>query len=168
MLIFRIYVIVALAAVPFILMLQNTRRRHPITGGPVPAFNSILERLCYAAMLVGLAIVAITGLVSAVFIGRLSSYMLMLHVSGAPLFAIALTALAILWADRHTLASFYYRRLPFWLMLFFGMLVILTGVLPMTVFSAHEQGALITTHMYCGVLVLVFAVIHFVRIRQRA
>ena len=164
---FRIIIILALASVPFILMLQTIRRRPAIAGGPAHPFNSALERLAYYAMLMGLATVAITGLLSALILDKLSGYTLMLHVSGAPLFALGLAALAVMWGDRHTLSSFWNRRLPFWMMLAFGMVVISTGVLPMMYFSTHQQHFLIDLHKYCGVGVLVFAIVHFVRLHQK-
>jgi hypothetical protein len=166
---FRILIILALAAVPFVLMLQGMGRRPDVAGGLAAPFNSGFERLCYFAMLLGLAILALTGLYAGLFLDKLTSYALMLHVSGAPLFALTLACLAVLWGDRHTLATFYRRRFPFWAMLFFGLLVILTGVLPMTpFFSAHPQSLLYETHRICGLLVLVFAIVHFIRLHQRA
>jgi hypothetical protein len=63
--------------------------------------NDTLRRLAYVCSAGLFAILAVTGFLPVVLLGdRLSGLLLIIHVTAAPLFAVSLAALALLWAHR--------------------------------------------------------------------
>jgi hypothetical protein len=107
-------------------------------------------------MLAGVIVLAFTGLGAVLVLkSALSGWPLMLHAAAAPAFAIGLALVALTWAGRPQSSA---ARLWFWLILASGLVVVLSGVLPMTpLFGTCGQHALVTTHL-CSALVAVAAV----------
>lgn len=126
-----------------------------------------LGKLAYAAVLVSLVVLAATGLGTWV-LGRapMTHWVLMLHVSATPLFAVGLGLLALLWAghsrfDGDSSQQSCVAKTLFWLILISGLVVILSGVVPMTpLFGTHGQHLLYLTHRYSA-MVLTAAVVLF-------
>ena len=131
-------------------------------------------KLSYALMLVGALVLAFTGIGTFVT-GKapMSHWVLMAHVSGAPLFAIGLALVALTWADScrfgnagssHTSVS----KTLLWLILLCGLLVLLSGVVPMTpVFGSGGQYALYLTHRYSGIVFAAAVILHLLSLRRR-
>lgn len=120
--------------------------------------------LAYLLMLLGAAALAVTGLGTLAF-GKapMSGWVLMLHVSAAPAFAIGLACVALTWAGCSCAGAkdsppHRAARVVFWLVLASGWVVILSGVAPMTPLCGTDgQRTLVSVHYY-GALLLTAAV----------
>jgi hypothetical protein len=157
------------ASVP--LQLRARRRAFAGIAGYAPRL-SWLERIAYLATLLGVLILALTALIPNVLAGiHAGSWLLYLHVAAAPIFAIGIVLLAVLWADRRQ-----YNPTPgnqeidctmkaiFWTMLLAALLTILSVALAMTtLFGSHGQIVLIDIHRYSSLALFVLAVLHFIR-----
>jgi len=126
-------------------------------------------RLAYLAMLVAMVALAVTGIgVFAFGKAPMSGWVLMLHVSAAPLFAIGLAAVALTWADRCRFGSGGSRhsglaKALLWLMLACGLVVILSAVIPMTpLFGSGGQRLLYLTHRYSAIVLAGAVLLHLV------
>lgn len=129
-----------------------------------------LGKLAYAAVVVAVVVLAATGVGTFAF-GKapLTHWILMLHVSAAPLFALGLAFLSLTGgAGRARLGNG--SKLPrraaktlFWLILVFGLVLILSGILPMTpLFGTDGQHLLYLIHRYGGIVLTVVVALHLV------
>jgi len=132
-------------------------------------------KLAYLAMLIGGVVLAATGIGTFV-LGKapMSGWVLMAHVSAAPLFAIGLAVVALTWADRCRFGNGALERSGpvkalFWLILLSGLVVILSAVVPMTpLFGTSGQHALYLTHRYSAIVLTGAIVLHLLaRVRGR-
>ncbi|OHE82607.1 MAG: hypothetical protein A2107_06910 [Verrucomicrobia bacterium GWF2_62_7] len=139
----------------------------PILGTPTQSnFLAAVSwrNLAYILMLLGAAALAVTGLGTLVF-GKasMSGWVLMLHASAAPAFAVGLALVALTWAGHscagaEDLLSHRAASLLFWVILASGLVVILSGVAPMTpLCGTNGQRTLVSVHYY-GALLLTAAV----------
>jgi hypothetical protein len=89
---------------------------------------------------------------------RMHGWMLILHMSFAPLFALCVAALAILWAETHSSArAGKGARLAFWVVIAASFTTIATAMLlMMTWFGSIGQEKLLTLHRL-GAMALVIA-----------
>jgi cytochrome b subunit of formate dehydrogenase len=130
-------------------------------------------KLAYGMMLAGSIVLAATGIGTFV-LGEapMTQWVLMAHVSAAPLFAIGLALVGLTWADRCRLGRHGSRhsgaaKTLFWLILSCGVVVILSGVLPMTpLFGTDEQHALYLTHRYSGIVLAGTLALHLLSLRR--
>ena len=146
----------------------------PTTGGP-SATISRGGKFAYGMMLAGVILLAASGIGTFAF-GKapMTHWILMAHVAAAPLFAIGLALVALTWADR---CCFGTRgsgqsgsaKVLFWLILLIGVVVILSGVVPMTpIFDTSGQHALYLTHRYSAIALAGAVVLHVLSlVRQR-
>jgi hypothetical protein len=143
----------------------------------------VLRGLFYLLTLVLFVILAITGFVPVVLLGgHLSGVLLLVHVTAAPIFALSLAMLALLWAHRQRFSKENWgtvknlvarkkvrrdalfdlvRRICFWMILFFALPLILTiilGVFPL--FGTDGQENLVMLHGVSGLLLTITAVVH--------
>ncbi len=124
--------------------------------------------LCYLAMLLCTAGLAITGIGTLIAgASPMRGWILMLHCTVAPGFAICITLAALMLADRCRFgAAGCYRGMSsffFWAMLLTGLVVILSAVLPMTPIPSQEgQHLLYQTHRFGSVVFTVAAILHAV------
>ncbi len=143
----------------------------------------VLRGLFYVITLLLFVILACTGFLPILlFGGHLTGVMLLVHVTAAPLFAVSLACLALLWAHRQrfteedweTLRNLIGRRqleqehlqdlirkTCFWLILFFALPLILSiilGVFPL--FGTEGQETLVLLHGISALIVTLIAVIH--------
>ena len=115
-------------------------------------------KLAYLAMLAGAIVLAATGIGTFV-LGQapMTHWVLMAHVSAAPLFAVGLAWVALTWADhcRFGGAGAHQNgaaKALLWLILSLGLVVILSGVVPMTpLFGTGGQHTLYLTHRYSAI-----------------
>ena len=115
-------------------------------------------KLSYGVMCVAGIVLAITG-IGTFAIGKppMTHWVLMAHVAAAPLFSLGLAAVALTWsgycgrgADSRLNAP---ARLLFWGILLCGLVVMLSGVVPMTpLFGARGQHILYLTHRYSAIV----------------
>ena len=142
-------------------------------GGEPATSTSTRSRLClwdkliYAAFWASLLVLALTGL-GTMLTGQapMSKWILMLHATAAPGFAVCTTLLALIWADRSRLNCTsgpfaMAQRTIFWLVLMAALVVILTAVLPMTpIFGTPGQHLLYEIHRYASLVLFVLVVLH--------
>lgn len=171
--IFRIITLVGLIGLVALVPLQLRARRRALAGidGHAPRLSWI-ERLLYLMLIVGVAILSVTGLVAALFWGGpMDGYLLILHVGSAPLFAIGIAGLAIAWADQRQYNPHPSSgdldtgtKLLFWLMLLAGVVSILSAVIPMTpAIGSHGMHLAYHTHRYSSLALFILVVLHFFR-----
>lgn len=137
----------------------------PVQAKPDLKFN--LGKLAYAAVLVAVVVLAGTG-IGTFALGKapMTHWILMLHVSLAPLFAIGLALLSVTWAGRACFvqgspSQSCATKALFWLILLSGVVVILSGVVPMTpIFGTHGQHLLYLIHRYSAIVLTVVLVLH--------
>src|SRR5688572_10944694 len=171
--IFRILTLVGLIGLVALVPLQIRARRRALAGitGQPPRLT-LVERLLYLMLLVGVAILALTGLVAAVaWGGPMKEYLLILHVGSAPLFAIGIAGLALAWADQRQYTPHPTTqdvdsgtKILFWLMLLAGLVSILSAVIPMTpAIGSHGMHLAYHTHRYSSLALFILVVLHFFR-----
>jgi hypothetical protein len=133
----------------------------------IPALG-IGPRFAYFIMLVGLLPVALTG-IGTFLLGQapMTHWILMAHVGASPVFAVGLTLVALTWPSREARYGGFSWFL-FWLLLFAGWIVVISGVLPMTPLLGTEgQHFLYLTHRYAGMAVAALALLHLLSLRPR-
>ena len=133
------------------------------------------ERLIYLVFVVAVALMALSSLGMLVVGQRMHRWMLILHMTVAPLFAIAVTGLALLWAEQNTLeraaetglaARFHPgEKLAFWVVVVTGLLTIATAMLGMmSWYGSDAQEVLLDVHRYSALVLLIATVFHAYRL----
>jgi len=149
----------------------------------------VLRKLVYLLTLLCFVILAITGFYPTLVLGEhISGYLLMIHATFAPIFAICLAILAVMWSghcrftgndwpwfqrivQRVTLAksadegtqcqSSLGQRITFWLIIFLALPLILSIVLSMfPYFGTYWQGLLLCVHRYTALAFALAAIAH--------
>ena len=132
------------------------------------------ENLAYAAMLAGGIVLAGTG-IGTFGLGKapMNGWLLIAHVSAAPLFAIGLMLVALTWAEGSRFGGAgsgqgFVSKGLLWLILVCGLVVILSAVIPMTpLFGTSGQHTLYLTHRYSAIVLTAAVVWHFAAVRSR-
>jgi cytochrome b subunit of formate dehydrogenase len=169
---FRIIAILGLVGMAVLIPLQLRARRRAYSGiaGYAPRVT-LVERLAYLAMLLGVLILALTGLTASIFGKVLGGWFLILHVAAAPLFALGVAAIAVLWADRRQYAASpgaqeldTGTKVLFWLMVLAAEVSMISAVLPMTpLYGSHGMHVLLDVHRYSSLALFILVVLHFFR-----
>jgi len=150
----------------------------------------VLRKLVYLLALLCLIVLAFTGFYPTLVLGEhISGYLVMVHATFAPVFAICLAVLAVMWArssrftgndwpwfrrvvKRVTLikstgeeadreSSGLGQKISFWLIIFLALPLALSIVLSMfPIFGTHWQELLLGIHRYTAVLFFLAAIIH--------
>ncbi len=148
-------------------------------GGRVGSLN-LLRRFSFGVSSALLLLLALTGFAPVLILSQhLSGVVLIIHVTIAPLFALSLSAVALLWAHRlgfderdwTCVVALWNRRSPqremlirfamkvaFWLLLLFSlplMLTVILGLFPL--FGAEGEELLIRGHGYSALLLVLVA-----------
>ncbi|RPH36253.1 hypothetical protein EHM92_04830 [bacterium] len=143
----------------------------------------VLRGLFYLLTLVLFMVLAITGFIPVVlFGGHLTGVLLLVHATAAPLFALSLALLSLLWAHRQRFTEENWntvrnltarrqvepdrlqevvRKACFWLIMAFSLPLILSiilGVFPL--FGTEGQEALVLLHGISALLLTITAIIH--------
>jgi len=115
-------------------------------------------KLSYGVMCVAGIVLAVTG-IGTFAIGKppMTHWVLMAHVAAAPLFSLGLAGMALTWsgycgrrADTPLNAP---ARVLLWVILLCGVVVMVSGVVPMTpLFGARGQRLLYLTHRYSAIV----------------
>ena len=131
-------------------------------------------KICYGVMFAAALVLAVTG-IGAFAAGKapMTHWVLMAHCAVAPLFALALAAVALTWSGRcgHGANSPLRAsaKVLLWVILLAGVVVLLTGVLPMTpLFGANGQHILYLTHRGGGIVLAGALLLHLPALRPRA
>lgn len=135
---------------------------------PDPLYVSAWGKLVYFVMFLAVAALAGTGVFWSYLIDQrpMHGWILMAHAAIAPAFAIGLALVALTWADRNRFGCKRTQmrasaRFLFWLVLLLGLVVILSGVVPMTpTFGTDGQHALYLTHRYSAVALSAAMLLH--------
>jgi len=102
----------------------------------------------------------------------MTHWVLMAHVAVAPLFALGLAAVALTWADLCRAAAPSPFNAPakalLWVILLAGLVVTLSGVLPMTPLCGTQgQHLLYLTHRYSAIVLTAAVLLHLPALARR-
>ena len=144
----------------------------PLESGPAPAIPP-RGKLAYLAMLAGAIVLAATG-IGTFLLGRapMTHWVLMAHVSAAPIFAFGLAWVALTWADscrfgRSGVPRNGAAKALFWLILAVGLVVIFSGVVPLTpLFGTLGQHVLYLTHRYSAIALAAALALHLLSLAR--
>ena len=150
----------------------------------------ILRLLIYVVAVLSFVVLAVTGFYPVLILGEhISGYLVMVHATFAPVFAICLAVLAVLWASRCrftqgdwpwfdrlvkrvTLAgsgaeksfrksSGLGQKITFWLIIFLALPLALSIVLSMfPLFGTHGQELLLGTHRSVALIFALVVILH--------
>ena len=145
----------------------------------------VFRKLVYLLALLCFVILFVTGFYSKLIYGAtISGYWLMIHATFAPIFAICLAILAVMWAYNCRLNKKYWpwlqkilqretinqdtphrhefsQKLSFWLIILLALPLILSVILSMfPFFGTHWQELLADTHRYIAIVFVLVVVIH--------
>ncbi|MEO6436185.1 MAG: hypothetical protein ABIP55_10575 [Tepidisphaeraceae bacterium] len=118
-----------------------------------------VEWAIYALFLVALAAMTLSGIVMLALGGRMHGWMLILHMSFAPLLAICIAALAVLWAETNASDRVSaVQKFAFWVVILSGFVTITTALLGMmTWFGSGWQETLLNLHRLSSMVLLIAA-----------
>ena len=145
---------------------------HKPTGNEPESAVPARGKLAYQAMLAGALVLAATGIGTFV-LGKapMTQWVLMAHVTAAPFFAVGLVLVALTCAEHCRFGALGSRqsglgKALLWLILACGVVVILSGVVPMTpLFGTPGQHALYLTHRYSAIALAAALVLHLLSLR---
>ena len=150
----------------------------------------VLRKVVYLLAMLCFVILAVTGFYPTLVLGRhISGYPVMVHATFAPVFAICLAVLAVMWARRcrfaysdcpwfqcvvqrvtlvksageqaHCESSGLGQKVTFWLIIFLALPLILSIVLSMfPLFGTHWQELLLSMHRYTALVFALVAIVH--------
>lgn len=153
----------------------------------------ILRVLVYLAVLVCLVVLAATGFYPVLIRGEhISGYLVMVHATFAPVFAVCVAVMAVMWASRCRFGSGdwpwfdrlvqrvtlvqnagaersrncgLWRKIFFWLTVFLALPLGLSIVLSMfPLFGTHGQEFLLSTHRGIALVFAPIALVHIVQV----
>ena len=125
-----------------------------------------IERLIFLTFFLAVILQALSSFGMILFDKPMHGWMLILHMSVAGLFAVTLTALALLWAEQSTFGRppseerfFTGEKIAFWLTVASGLVSILSAMLGMmTWFGTDGQLVLLNIHRYGSLVLLICTV----------
>jgi len=150
----------------------------------------VLRKLVYLLALLCLIVLAITGFYPTIVLGEhISGYLVMVHATFAPVFAICLAVLAVMWSSKSRFTSndwpwfqrFVQRvtlvKIPgeeadrespglgqktsFWLIIFLVLPLALSSILSMfPIFGTHWQELLLGIHRYTALVFAIVVIVH--------
>jgi len=162
------------------------------TGNPGKerSLMGVLRILVYLLALLCFVVLAITGFYPTLILGKhISGYSVMVHATFAPVFAVCLAVLAIMWArscrftggdwpwfehivkwitlfkssgdETPCKSSGLGQKIAFWLIIFLALPLILSIVLSMfPLFGTHWQELLLSMHRYTALVFAMVAIMH--------
>jgi cytochrome b subunit of formate dehydrogenase len=149
-----------------------------------------LRILVYLAVLFCFVVLAITGFYPTLVLGEhITGYLIMIHATFAPVFAVCLAVLAVMWAKRWSFSSGDWpwferivrwatltnnsgdnvprkscdlgRKVSFWLIVFLTLPLILSIVLSMfPLLGTHWQEILLSMHRYTALVFAMVVILH--------
>ena len=190
----KISIIVSIITLVFIILhriVVPSNKRLP--GNSTSDRLSIIGKfriLIYLAVLFCFIVLAITGFYPTLILGKhITGYLVMVHATFAPIFAVCLAVLAVMWArrwrftggdwpwferivrwatltnnpggDTYHKSSDLGRKISFWLIIFLALPLILSIVLSMfPLFGTHWQEILLSMHRYTALVFAMVAILH--------
>jgi len=140
--------------------------RQPRAAAPIPRLTRA-EHFWHGVAIGGFAIQALTGFVGKYIFGEVSGWLLLIHMLGAPVFIVGLTATALMWAERCRFSPEApgglrcAQKLMFWVATVLGLVVMapmLVAMLPL--FGYAGQHALTEIHEVSALLLLAAMAAH--------
>ncbi len=155
-----------------------------------------LRKLVYLLALLCFVVLAVTGFYPTLVLGEhISGYLVMVHATFAPVFAVCLAVLAVMWAshyrftysdwpwfqsivqrvtlvksaseEAHSKSSGLGQKMTFWLLIFLALPLILSIVLSMfPLFGTHHQELLLASHGYVAMVFTIVAIVHIYLVIQ--
>ena len=130
-----------------------------------------IERLIYLLFLLAIGLQAVSSFGSILIEGKMRGWMHVLHMSVAGLFAVTLTALAVLWAEQSSFERgetprFYTgEKTSFWLTIIAGLVTLTSALLGMmSWFGSDAQNALFRIHRYSALTLVICVIFHGYRV----
>jgi len=150
----------------------------------------VLRKLVYLLALLCFVILAVTGFYPTIILGEhISGYLVMVHATFAPIFAICLAILAVMWARNgcfaqgdwpwlgrivervtlvkssgektHSQCSLLGQKITFWLIIFLALPLILSIIASMyTLFGTYWQELLLAIHRYTALVFALVVIVH--------
>ena len=150
----------------------------------------VLRKLVYLLALLCFVVLALTGFYPTLVLGEhISGYLVMVHATFAPVFAICLAVLAVMWArngrftgsdwpwfqrfvqrvtlikstgkETHAQSSSLGQKISFWLIIFLALPLALSIVLSMfPIAGTHWQELLLGIHRYTAVVFAIVVIVH--------
>lgn len=153
------------------------------------SFAEAIRKLVYLLALFSFVVLGVTGFYPTLVKGEhISGYLIMIHATFAPVLAICIAALAVMWAgksvfntkdwpwlnkliERVTLIqikenpsdkkSSVWQKISFWLIIFLSLPLIMSVILSMLpYFGTHWQEVLIFIHRYTALIFAIVVLIH--------
>ena len=168
-----------------------SNKRHPNNStNDRLSIIGMLRILVYLAALFCFVVLALTGFYPTIILGKhITGYLVMVHATFAPVFAVCLAVLAVMWARccrftcgdwpgferlvrRLTLSnssgddtackdSGIGQKIAFWLVIFLALPLILSIVLSMfPLFGTHWQEILLSMHRYIALVFAMVVILH--------
>jgi len=160
---FRVIAIIALLIAAGIVWLRLSDSA--ATAGPSPMRENgrRRQRFIWIIMLIGAAVGALTGIGTFIISGPpIGGWMLILHCLAAPLFAIGIALIALLWAGAYMRGSCA-AGCSFWLMLISGMITMFSIAFTMTPLFANQH-FLLSVHRWSSLALVFFMALHAARV----
>lgn len=162
---FRVIAIIAILLAAAIVFLRLSGGSPAV--GPSPMREGRRwQRLIWLMMLVGTAVGAITGIGSKIISSHepIGGWTLILHCLAAPLFAIGIALIALMWAGSY-LRGMCAGSCSFWGMLISGMIAMFSIAFTMTpLFGGANQHFLISVHRWSSLALIFFMALHAARV----
>lgn len=158
--------IVAIILLPLAAVLAA---RHARSSGaehlPMGGRGSRWQRLIWVAMFIGTVIAAVTAIPWVMARGSpIGGWVLILHCLAAPVFAIGMALVALLWAGSY-MGGRCAGGCTFWLMLLSGLITIFSIAFTMTpLFGTADQHVLLVVHRWSSLALFFFMVLHAGRV----
>ena len=141
-------IVLAVALPAFDFSVVRPRRGGRLRGG---------ERIVYLLFFASLVLMVLSSILLLAFGAPMRGWMLILHMSIAPLFAIGVAGLALLWAERATLII--------WIVLAAAFVTIVSAMFTMmTWFGSDWQHLLLETHRISSMVLMVAAAVQAGRV----
>jgi cytochrome b subunit of formate dehydrogenase len=154
------------------------------------SFMGVLRKLVYLLALLCFVVLAVTGFYPTIILGEhISGYLIMVHATFAPIFAICLAVLAVMWARNgcfaqgdwpwfqrivervtlvkssgdktHSQSPHLGQKITFWLIIFLALPLILSIIASMyTLFGTYWQELLLAIHRYTALVFALVVIVH--------
>src|SRR6266576_3377077 len=160
---FRVIAIIALLIAAGIAFLRLSDSAASAGPSPMRQRGVRLQRFIWRIMLIGAAVGALSGIGTLIFShGPVGGWILILHCLAAPLFAIGIALIALLWAGAYMRGTCV-GGCSFWLMMISGMVAIFSIAFTMTPLFANQH-FLLSVHRWSSLALVFFMALHAARV----
>ena len=159
---------------------RNNNFIHTMTNLKKSSIGNIIKSLLFPILFFCINLLALTGFITVIILGKpISTYLLLIHVSLAPFFAICMATAALIWAPKNSFnkkdwETFcdlrsskketkieLWQKVCFWLIIILALPIILSILLSMyPLFGSQIQHSLLTTHRYSTLLFVILLTIY--------